>query len=85
MKINIQIDRLVLDGFDVAHSQRPLMQEAFERELARLLIRDGLNNELSSEVRLPALRVPAIQIDNTNNPDSFGTQVAQAVHRGIGQ
>ena len=85
MKINIQIERLVLDGFDVAHSQRPLMQEAFERELARLLVRDGLNNELSSEVRLPALRVPAIQIDNTNNPDSFGTQVAQAVHQGIGQ
>ncbi len=85
MKINIQIDRLVLDGFDLSHGQRPLVQEAFERELARLLVRDGLNNELSSEVRLPSLRVPSMQVDNTNNPDSFGTQVAQAVHRGIGQ
>lgn len=85
MKINVQIDRLVLDGFDVAHSQRPLMQQAFERELARLLVRDGLSNELSSEVRMPSLSVPAIQVDNTSNPDSLGQQVAQAVHRGIGQ
>lgn len=85
MRINIQIDRLVLDGFDLSRSQRPLMQAAFERELSRLLARDGLTNELSSDVRLPSLRVPAIQVDNTNNADSFGQQVAQAVHRGIGQ
>jgi hypothetical protein len=84
VKINIQIDRLVLDGFDLARNQRPLMQAAFERELGRLLVRDGLSNELSSEVRLPSLRVPSIQIDNTNNADAFGQQVAQAVHRGIG-
>jgi hypothetical protein len=85
VKINIQIDRLVLDGFDLPHGQRPLLQQAFERELARLLVRDGLHNELSSEVRMPSLRVPSIQVDGAKNPDSFGTQVAQAVHRGIGQ
>lgn len=85
MKINIQIDRLVLDGFDLSRSQRPLMQAAFETELARLLVRDGLSNELASDVRLPSLQVPAIQVDNTNNPHAFGQQVAQAVHRGIAQ
>jgi hypothetical protein len=85
VKINIHIDRLVLDGFDLARSQRPLMQEAFERELGRLLLRDGLTSELSSDVRLPSLQVPAVQIDNTNNPHAFGEQVAQAVHKGIGQ
>lgn len=85
MKINIEIDRLVLDGFDLAQNQRPLMQAAFERELGRLLARDGLSNELSSDVRLPSLHVPTIRIDNTNNADAFGQQVAQAVHRGIGE
>ena len=85
MKINIQIDRLVLDGFDLSRSQRPLMQAAFETELARLLVRDGLSNELVSDVRLLSLQVPTIQLDNTNNPNAFGEQVAQAVHKGIGQ
>lgn len=85
MKINIHIDRLVLDGFDLSRSQRPLMQEAFEHELARLLVRDGLSSELASEVRLPSMQVPVIQVDNTNNGEAFGQQVAQAVHRGIGQ
>ena len=85
MKINIQIDRLVLDGFDLSRTQRPLMQAAFETELARLLVRDGLSGELASDVQLPSLQVPTIQVDNTNNPHAFGEQVAQAVHRGIGQ
>ena len=85
MKINIQIDRLVLDGFDLARNQRGLMQAAFESELSRLLVRDGLSNELASDVRLPSLQVPAIQVDNTSNPHTLGQQVAQAVHRGIGQ
>lgn len=85
MKINIQIDRLVLDGFDLSRSQRPLVQAAFETELARLLVRDGLSNELASDVRLPSLQVPTIHVDNTNNPHAFGQQVAQAVHGGIGK
>lgn len=85
MKINVQIDRLVVNGMDFPHSQRPLMQAAFERELARLIGRDGLNNEMSSDIALPSLHAPSIQIGNRNNPDSFGQQVAQAVYRGIGQ
>ena len=85
MKINVQIDRLIVNGMDFPHSQRPLMQAAFERELARLIGRDGLNNELSSDIALPSLHTPAIQIGNRNNPDAFGQQVAQAVYRGIGQ
>ena len=85
MKINIQIDRLIVDGMDLARADRPLMQSAFERELARLLVSDGLNSELSSGVAVPSLSVPAIQIANRNNPAAFGQQIAQAVYKGIGQ
>ena len=84
MKINIQIDRLVVDGMDLPHGQRPLMQAAFERELGRLLGSGGLNNELSSDVALPSVHAPSIQVENTNNADAFGQQVAQAVYNGIG-
>jgi hypothetical protein len=86
MKINVRIDRLVVDGIDLDRRQRPLMQAAFERELSRLLVQDGLSSELSSGVALRSLNVPSIQIANANNnPDAFGQQVAQAVYKGIGQ
>ena len=86
MRINVQIDRLVVDGIDLDRRQRPLMQAAFEQELSRLLVQDGLSSELSSGVALRSLNAPSIQIANANkSPDAFGQQVAQAVYKGIGQ
>lgn len=85
MRINIQIDRLVFDGLDLQHSQRPLMQAAFERELGRLLVRDGLSQDLSSGVALPSLSAPAIQITNGAKPNAIGQQIAQAVYNGLGR
>jgi hypothetical protein len=86
VRINVQIDRLVVDGIDLDRRQRPLMQAAFERELARLLVQDGLSNELSPGIALRSLNAQAIQITNANEtPGAFGEQVAQAVYKGIGQ
>lgn len=85
MRINLQIDRLVLDGFDLQRNQRPLMQAAFESELTRLLVRDGLNQELSAGVALPSLSAPAIEISKDAKPNVLGQQIAQAVYNGIGQ
>jgi hypothetical protein len=86
VRINVQIDRLVVDGIDLDRRQRPLMQAAFERELARLLVQDGLSNELSPGIALRSLNAPSIQIANANDkPGAFGEQVAQAVYKGIGE
>jgi hypothetical protein len=85
VRINIQIDRLVVDGLDLQRSQRPLMQAAFETELARLLVRDGLNQELTSGVALPSLSAPAVEIPEGARPHMIGEQIAQAVYNGIGQ
>jgi hypothetical protein len=40
--IQIYIDRLILDGISVPHSQRPLLQAAVEAELGRLLAEGGI-------------------------------------------
>ena len=86
MKINVHIDRLVVDGIDLDRGQRPLMQSAFERELSRLLVQEGLSSELSSGIALRSLNAPSIRIANANNsPGAFGEQVAQAVYKGMGQ
>jgi hypothetical protein len=86
VRINVQIERLVVDGIDLDRRQRPLMQAAFESELARLLVQDGLSSELSSGIALRSLNAPSIEIANANSsPHAFGEQVAQAVYKGIGQ
>ena len=85
MRINIQIERLVVDGFDLQRNQRALLQAAFESELSRLLVSDGLNQELSAGVALPSLSAPAIEISNNARPQVLGQNIAQAVYRGIGR
>ena len=85
MKINIQIERLVLEGVKVAPHERPLLQEAVESELGRLLSRDGLNHDFYASGALPSLRVSSLQMTPSNKPEQFGHQIAQAVYSRIGQ
>jgi len=85
VKINVQIEQLILDGIQVAPHERSVLQAAVESELARLLARDGLNHELAAGGALPSLGAPSVHMANRNNPGQFGHQIAQAVFKGIGQ
>jgi hypothetical protein len=84
VRINIQIERLVFEGIDLQRGEHPLIQAAFESELARLLVNDGLNHDVSSGVALPSLNVQTIQLPNGNRPAAFGQEIARAVYKGIG-
>ncbi|MEK6300592.1 MAG: hypothetical protein AABO41_07720 [Acidobacteriota bacterium] len=85
MKINVQIERLILDGLDLAPHQRPVLRAALESELARLLTVDGLNQELAAGGAWPELRAASVQMASSNNPERVGHEIAQAVYKGIGQ
>lgn len=85
MKINVQIERLILDGIHVAPHERPLLQATVENELARLMVADGLNQELAIGGALPSLTAPSMQTPTDSNPAQLGQQIAQAVYGGIGQ
>lgn len=85
MKINVQIERLILDGINIPPHQRPVLQAAVESELARLLAADGLNPELSAGAATPSLNAAPVQMATNNNPERFGQQIAQAVYKRIGQ
>jgi len=61
------------------------MQEAFESELAHLLVQNGLSQELLSGVALTSLNGQAIEIARGARPQVLGQQIAQAVYKGIGQ
>lgn len=83
MKIQVNIERLVLDGIDIPASQRPLLQAAVETELTRLLSTGGLNPVLISGGSLPSLRVQALNYSG-NNPAQLGKQIARSMYSGLG-
>jgi len=84
MNINVSIERLILDGLPLAHSQRPLVQAAVEAELARLLAAGGLAANLQAGGALPSIPGGSIQFTGDNNPSQLGQQIAHAVYAGIG-
>jgi hypothetical protein len=84
MKIKIHIERLILDGLPISHSQRPIVQAALEAELAGLLAADGIAPELQAGGALPRVPGGSIELTSDDNPGQLGRQIAQAVYGGIG-
>lgn len=84
MNINVNIERLVLEGVSVPPSQRPLLQAAVEAELGRLLTAEGLGAGLRSGGVVPRVSAGTIQLSPESNPTQLGQQIAQAVYGGIG-
>jgi hypothetical protein len=85
VKINIQIERLVLDGLPVEHRQRLLVKAAVEAELGRLLAADGLTDSLMSGGAVPSTRAPGFRLASESSPTELGQQIGRAVHGGIGK
>src|SRR5262249_47529579 len=83
MKINLHIERLVLDGLPIEASQSRLIQSAIETELSQLLAESGLSSELTTGGVLSQLRAGSIQLTNAT-PVRLGRQIAGAVYGGIG-
>jgi len=84
MNISIHIERLILDGLPISHSQRPLVQAAVEAELVRLLAADGLSPDLMTGGAMSHAPGGSIQLTSDGNPHTLGQQIAQAVYGGIG-
>ena len=85
MNITVHIERLIIDGISLAHSQRPCLQATVEAELARLLATNGLASNLQTHGSWPSLIAAPIELQSTNEPDCLGKQIAQAVYREIGR
>lgn len=84
MKIQVHIDRLVLDGLPVRNRESKAINEAIEKELTRLLAEGRLPEILETNgafTRLPAGTMKVAE----NNPSMIGTEIARAIYRGIGQ
>jgi hypothetical protein len=82
----MQVDRLVLDGFDLPAGGDGLVQAAFENELRRLF---------AAEQQIPALlrsggarrELPGgvLSISSWTDPADLGRQIALAIYEGMGR
>lgn len=84
MNIKLHIDRLVLDGVNIAPGQHHVLQASVETELIRLLTNGGLAPSLAQGTAVPRLSAGAMQLTSTSSPTELGQQIAQSVYGGIG-
>lgn len=84
MNIELNIERLVLDGLAATPRERAQIRAAVETELSRLLSEGGLARELAGGVALPALAAGHVQVGGDLDPRHLGEQIARAVYEGIG-
>lgn len=80
-KIEVYIERLLLDGLPLDRVHAKAVHAAVEQELTRLLTQGGLPRELQTSRAVPAMRSPEIPLEN--KPVSMGTRIASAVHSAI--
>ncbi|WP_375448794.1 hypothetical protein [uncultured Nostoc sp.] len=82
MNINIQIERLVLEGVPISPSQGRVLQRTVEVELGRLLRDEGLpeNWQGSAVSRVPG---GTMQLTPGTNPSQLGQQIARVVYQGM--
>jgi len=85
MKINLHIERLILEGLPLEKRQGPQVQAAVERELTRLLTANGLAPELQSGGAVPRRPADGIQLANETHSTRLGQQIARSVYSGLGK
>src|SRR5215217_7764895 len=85
MKINLHIERLVLEGLPLSSGQAPLVQLAVQQELTRLLGSNGIAPGLMSGGAMPHASGGNMQLAQEASPRQMGTQIAQSVHEGLGK
>lgn len=84
MKIDLQIERLVLEGVDVTPTQREVLGSAFVSELSKLVEAGGLKQELANGVMVPSVKANEMRLVTPLDAVRTGEQIARAVYTGIG-
>jgi hypothetical protein len=83
MKINLHIERLVLEGLPLSSGQAPIVQLAVQQELTRLLQSNGIAPALISGGAMAHAPSGNMQLATEASPRQMGTQIAQSVHEGL--
>lgn len=85
MRIDVHIERLVLEGLPVESRDAGAIRAAVEGELATLLAERGLARDLASAGAIPRVSAPRIHLASPTDPATLGRRIARSVHGGIGR
>ena len=83
MNINIDIQKLVLEGMSISPSQGRKLQGAVEAELGRLLRTEGIPDNWQAGGVVSHVPSGAIQVKPGSNPTQMAQEIAQTVYRGM--
>jgi hypothetical protein len=85
--IQLHIDRLVLDGFNLSLRERQQLQTSIETELGRLLGERGLHDGLAQGVAVSSVSATPIQVARAGGQTgtALGQQIAASLYQSIGQ
>lgn len=84
MNIQLNIERLVLDGINLPQHQGPMLKASIEAELTRLLTEGGLSPGMANGLAVPRIATGNLQLNATNNATQLGQQIARSIYGGIG-
>ncbi len=83
MNIHLHIDRLVLDGLDIAPHQRHVLQAAVEAELSRLLGESGISTDFQRAGNPARILAPAFHMKSSPDAKVLGAQIGAGVYTAI--
>ena len=83
MNINLHIDRLILEGVDIAPHQRHLLHASVTAELTRMFSNGSISPGFAAGLSVANISTGGVQLAG-NNPTQIGQQIAQSVYGGIG-
>jgi hypothetical protein len=81
--VTFHIERLVLDNIPLESRQATELQTTVERELRRLIVRNGLKRELIATGATPFIGTRGIELSRAMNPRRLGNQIARAIYSGL--
>ena len=85
MNINVQIGRIVLDGFSVEPRQHQRLNEMIATELTRRIVSNGLRSDLLAGAAVATVNAGTIQLTNDTNATQLGQGIAMGLYAGIGK
>ncbi len=81
MIVNLNIDRIILDGINLSIKDRSILQSTIESELTRLIENHGWQTT-SGNSHAFRLSAAPVQIGQSVDGTSLGQQIARSIHGG---
>ena len=85
MIIELQVDRLVLDGLSLEDGGAAALRSAMESELTQLLVEHGIGDALRGGGSFASIRTPAMPAAADTGPSELGAGIARSVSGGLGR